>query len=126
MHPCPRHRLQRALLGLSLAFGLGHAAQADGNRFAAATPVPPTYQQTECASCHLAYPAGLLPAASWQRLMNNLPRHFGTDASLDPASVKNAVSLARSQCRRHQAGARSAARGTASHAPRGSFANTTK
>jgi hypothetical protein len=25
-------------------------------------------------SCHIAYPPGLLPAASWQRLMANLPR----------------------------------------------------
>jgi hypothetical protein len=30
----------------------------------------------------------MLPAASWQHLMNNLPRHYGTDASLDAASVK--------------------------------------
>ena len=50
-------------------------------------PLLPKYQQ-ECASCHLAYPPGLLPAASWQRLMANLPRHFGTDASLDEASVR--------------------------------------
>ena len=39
------------------------------------------YQQ-ECASCHMAYPPGLLPAASWQNLMANLNKHFGTDASL--------------------------------------------
>jgi len=30
----------------------------------------------------------MLPAESWRRLVDNLPRHFGTDASLDPASVK--------------------------------------
>ena len=45
-------------------------------------PYLPTYAQ-ECAGCHVAYPPGMLPAASWQRLMDNLPRHFGTDASLD-------------------------------------------
>ncbi len=45
-------------------------------------PLLPNYQH-ECGACHLAYPPGLLPAASWQRLMANLPRHFGTDASLD-------------------------------------------
>jgi mono/diheme cytochrome c family protein len=44
----------------------------------------PAYTQ-ECSSCHVAYPPGLLPAASWQRLMANLPRHFGTDASIDAA-----------------------------------------
>ena len=45
-------------------------------------PHLPAYTQ-ECASCHVAYPPGMLPAASWQRLMGNLSRHFGTDASLD-------------------------------------------
>lgn len=50
-------------------------------------PLPPKYRQ-ECASCHIAYPPGLLPAASWQRLVNDLPHHFGTDASLDPATVQ--------------------------------------
>jgi hypothetical protein len=60
------------------------AALADDHR--ARMPAgPPAYQQ-ECAACHLAYPPGLLPAASWQRLMDGLPRHFGTDASVDAAT----------------------------------------
>ena len=55
-----------------------------GGRFT----VPPNERWTsECASCHIAYPPQLLPAASWQRLMSQLDRHFGTDASLDPASA---------------------------------------
>ena len=41
----------------------------------------------ECGACHTAYAPGLLGAASWQRLMANLPRHFGSDASLDAAST---------------------------------------
>jgi hypothetical protein len=41
--------------------------------------------QTECASCHLAYPAHLLPQRSWQIIMATLPDHFGDDASLSPA-----------------------------------------
>lgn len=44
--------------------------------------------QKECTSCHMAYPAGLLPAGSWQHLMANLGQHYGSDASLDAASVK--------------------------------------
>jgi hypothetical protein len=52
-----------------------------------AAPLLPLYKQ-ECAACHVAYPPGLLPAASWQRLMTNLPRHFGTDASLEAATAK--------------------------------------
>ena len=50
-------------------------------------PLLPAYQQ-ECAACHIAYPPGMLPAASWQRLMGNLQNHYGTDASLDAATVK--------------------------------------
>jgi hypothetical protein len=36
----------------------------------------------------MAYPAGLLPAGSWQHLMSNLSRHYGNDASLDAASTQ--------------------------------------
>jgi mono/diheme cytochrome c family protein len=49
-------------------------------------PTLRAYKQ-ECSSCHIAFPPGMLPAASWQRLMDNLPRHFGTDASLDAATL---------------------------------------
>ncbi len=51
--------------------------------------VPPLlkYQQ-ECAACHAAYPPGMLPGASWRRIMGSLDKHFGTDASLDEASVR--------------------------------------
>lgn len=54
---------------------------------AGATPLSPTYRQ-ECGSCHVPYPPGLLPAASWQRLLEHLPQHFGSDASLDAATLK--------------------------------------
>jgi hypothetical protein len=53
------------------------------------TSAPPEYQK-ECSSCHMAYPAGLLPAGSWQHLMGSLGKHFGSDASLDAASA-NAI-----------------------------------
>lgn len=71
---------------LLVAAALPPAARADEPR-SAAVPLLPAYKQ-ECAACHIAYPPGLLPAASWQRLMANLPRHFGTDASLDAATLK--------------------------------------
>ncbi len=47
----------------------------------------PMYVQ-ECGSCHAPFPPGLLPADSWQRLLSGLPRHFGTDASVDAATQK--------------------------------------
>ncbi len=51
------------------------------------TPILPTYKQ-ECAACHTLYPPGMLPAASWQRVMRGLEHHYGTDASLEPAQVQ--------------------------------------
>jgi hypothetical protein len=47
----------------------------------------PIYKQ-ECAACHMAYPPGLLPAKSWVRIMGGLDKHYGSDASLDPAAVQ--------------------------------------
>ena len=35
-----------------------------------------------CGICHIDYAASLLPARSWQLIMDNLPDHFGKDASL--------------------------------------------
>jgi Dihaem cytochrome c len=72
----------RVVAGLVSA-ALAQAAFADG---APRVPLMPRYQQ-ECSACHVAFPPGLLPAASWQRLMSNLPRHYGTDASLDAAAA---------------------------------------
>ena len=75
----------QVLFGLFAVLGVTQAAMADdGKRM---VPLLPKYQQ-ECAACHLAYPPGMLPAASWKRVMATLPKHYGTDASLDPATVK--------------------------------------
>lgn len=49
--------------------------------------VPQVYTQ-ECASCHTAYPPGMLPAASWRRVMSGLERHYGSDASIEPATAQ--------------------------------------
>jgi len=73
-------------LALALAAGLLATAQADSVG-ARVTPLP-LYQQ-ECAACHMAYPPGLLPAASWQHLMGSLNKHYGTDASLDATGTRD-------------------------------------
>lgn len=84
-HTLPRRSILPALLACLLATATGPSRADDDRR--TAVPLHPTYQQ-ECASCHLAFPPGLLPAASWRRLMANLPRHFGTDASLDAPTLQ--------------------------------------
>lgn len=43
--------------------------------------------QKECSDCHVAYAPGLLPAASWNKVMTGLDKHFGVDASISPADA---------------------------------------
>jgi nitrate/TMAO reductase-like tetraheme cytochrome c subunit len=76
----PRRAWAAALAALAATGALADDAPA------MRAPLLPKYQQ-ECGSCHTAYPPSMLPAASWRRLTANLPRHFGTDASLDAATL---------------------------------------
>jgi hypothetical protein len=76
-----------AICGLAIVVFLLPAAGAHADSGGARVPPLPKYGQ-ECAACHVAYPAGMLPAASWQRMMGSLNKHYGTDASLDEASVR--------------------------------------
>lgn len=45
-------------------------------------PVDDVLYAEECGSCHMAYPPGLLPARSWEKLMGKLEDHFGDNAEL--------------------------------------------
>ena len=45
--------------------------------------------KNECSACHFAYPASMLPAASWKKIMGNLENHFGEDASLDTQTTQH-------------------------------------
>ena len=59
------------------------AAQAGSHQYVLSA----TYKE-ECGSCHVAYPPALLSAASWQKVMDGLGRHFGEDASVAPGKVQ--------------------------------------
>ncbi|MBU6486704.1 MAG: cytochrome C [Burkholderiales bacterium] len=74
---------------LAALFWLAFTSVAAGEeeRQTSATPLLPKYRQ-ECAACHIAYPPGMLPAESWRRILSDLDHHFGQNASLDAASVK--------------------------------------
>jgi hypothetical protein len=94
MHTCDPRRspsartragLRATLCAALAALAASTSAHADDSP-GARVPALPKYQQ-ECGACHLAYPPGMLPAASWQSLMAGLPRHFGTDASLDATTA---------------------------------------
>ena len=80
--------VRRAFCAVVTSLAAAGAAHADGGKHVLRAPLLPQYRQ-ECGACHVAYPPALLPGASWQRLMANLPRHFGTDASTDAAAVQD-------------------------------------
>lgn len=100
----PDHKIARllaaALLAASVAVPLAHADDDDryekrSSKYGGENrgkPVQPaqtnTKFQQECASCHIAYAPGLLPAASWRKVMGSLDQHFGSDASLDAQDNK--------------------------------------
>ncbi len=71
--------MRASLIAFSLLASTTAAAEA-------VLPMPssPLYV-SECGSCHTAYAPGYLPARSWARLMSELNRHFGEDASLKAA-----------------------------------------
>jgi hypothetical protein len=91
-------------------------AQADGDK-RARVPLLPAYVQ-ECGSCHVAFAPGLLPAASWQRQMNGLDKHYGTDASMDASVAKSIGRLADRQRRHRQQQARRRGPARRPHQPR--------
>ncbi len=49
-------------------------------------PVANATYTTECGSCHMVYPPGLLPAESWRAMMAGLDDHFGENAELEPST----------------------------------------
>ncbi|BAL25765.1 diheme cytochrome c [Azoarcus sp. KH32C] len=64
----------------------GTVALADEDKVGRAVASPPAYR-SECGSCHTPFPPGLLSAGSWRAVMGGLDKHFGSDASLDPATA---------------------------------------
>ncbi|HEX5392084.1 MAG TPA: cytochrome C [Rhodocyclaceae bacterium] len=68
---------------------LAVAAIAASNAHADRMPIPanaPPAFKAECGSCHLPFPPALLAANDWQRVMGNLEKHYGDNASLDEKS----------------------------------------
>jgi len=88
-----RRRIFDFAVWLAGAFFLAALAvdAAAGERRAAA-PSDPAWR-SECGSCHVAYPPQLLAASSWRAIMQDLGRHFGTDASVDGATAASILAF---------------------------------
>jgi hypothetical protein len=69
--------------GFMLGFALLMAsATAYADKLGLPADAPPAFQ-TECASCHLAFPPQLMAAEDWKRVMASLDKHYGDNATLD-------------------------------------------
>lgn len=51
-------------------------------------PAAPKVYTAECASCHTAYPPGLLVHKDWKKTLTQLATHFGTDATVSEAELQ--------------------------------------
>lgn len=65
---------------LFLAYGLLRGTDA-------ATSSPAAVFAEECGVCHITYPGNLMQPADWSKVLGNLDRHYGVDASLDPHAL---------------------------------------
>jgi len=62
----------------------------------------PQIWKDECASCHMLYSPGLLPAEAWRRQMDTLNDHYGSNASLEPEEEREIRAfLLRASARNH-------------------------
>jgi len=86
MHATGRWNANVTIWVIGLLAGPGLLADQAAAGGQLATPPNATWK-SECGSCHVAYPPQLLPRQTWQRLMSGLERHFGTDASVEPAAA---------------------------------------
>ena len=81
----------RAAFSLALLTLASFTAQAKYDGEDRGKPVMPSTVNAkfvqECAGCHMAFPPGLLPAASWTKMMTGLDKHFDVDASVTPAEA---------------------------------------
>jgi len=59
-----------------------------GQTWASSKAKPDPLYLEECGSCHMPYPAQLLPPQSWQNIMAQLEDHFGENAELDTPSAQ--------------------------------------
>lgn len=75
----------RNLFAITTVVAILFAASALADEDDAASGVTPATAKQytdECGACHFAYPPGLLPARSWEKLLSNLSDHFGENAEL--------------------------------------------
>lgn len=76
------------VIGVTASLWAFPAMHAHADRDFRLKPVTDPVVTKECGACHMAYQPGFLPARSWEKLMGGLKDHFGENAELDEAKLK--------------------------------------
>jgi hypothetical protein len=71
-----RNNPQKRILGFEKSNGIIRKVTFD--------PASDPDYRNACGGCHLPYPPGLMPGASWRMILERLPDHFGEQLLLDP------------------------------------------
>jgi len=71
------------LLIILFPFSFASADDDDDHENKYLAPVNNETFKQECGACHFVYQPGLLPSGSWQKILSNLPAHFGEEVSLE-------------------------------------------
>lgn len=74
------------IASVALAVLVAGAGMLHADELEAVPPVDHQATLEECSECHMVYQPALLPKESWAAIMDDLPNHFGEDASL-PAEL---------------------------------------
>lgn len=83
-----RYGVAGSVIVAAWGLGLTGVSNASGTYSAGkATTAEAAMYREECGACHVAYPAGLLPAASWSTIMATLDDHFGENAEVSAESA---------------------------------------
>ena len=85
----PQLIIATGLIFFSVSISLARADDDDGG----VRIVTNAKWKEECGGCHLAYPPRFLSAQSWRAVMLGLDKHFGSDASLDEADIKEVMAF---------------------------------
>ena len=73
-----------AACAAAAARGSGHGGgNAKSRGGAACVQAASAPYKENCGACHMAYPAALLPEASWRNILGGLDDHFGAGVSLE-------------------------------------------
>jgi len=94
--PARPARFTALLLIAATAASFSYLLQHYDDRTAQSPYIPFTKQaitdnatwRSECGDCHMAYSPILLPARSWNKLLDNQDNHFEEDLALEPDTIK--------------------------------------